>query len=72
MKDQEDIKSRVGENLKKARIKKGFSQEALARKTGVTLYTISKIEAGATIDPRVLTLEKLVKVLGVKIDDLLE
>jgi len=71
MNDQEDIKSRVGENLKKERQKKGFSQDLLAKKAGVTLYTISKIEAGATADPRILTLEKLVKTLDIKIDDLL-
>ena len=66
------MKSRVGENLKKERLSKGFSQESLAEKSGVTLHTISKIEAGATSDPRVLTLEKLVKALNIKIDDLLK
>lgn len=72
MKNKEKMRSRVGENLKTERLKKGFSQDSLAEKAGVTLHTISKIEAGATEDPRVLTLEKLVKALNIKIDDLLK
>jgi len=72
MKNKEKIKSQIGENLKIQRLKHGFSQESLADKAGVTLHTISKIEAGATSDPRVLTLEKLVKALNIKIDDLLK
>ena len=72
MKNKEKVRSRVGENLKIERLKKGFSQDSLAKKASVTLHTISKIEAGATEDPRVLTLEKLVKALNIKIDDLLK
>lgn len=72
MKNKEKIKSQIGENLKTHRLKCGFSQESLADRAGVTLHTISKIEAGATSDPRVLTLEKLVKALNIKIDDLLK
>jgi len=72
MKNKEKTKSRVGENLKIERLKKGLSQDSLAEKAGVTLHTISKIEAGATGDPRVLTLGKLVKALNIKIDDLLK
>lgn len=71
MKDKEKIKSKIGENLKKYRLKGGFSQESLAVQAGVTIHTISKIEAGATNDPRVLTLEKLVKILNVSVNDLL-
>jgi len=72
MKDEKTIKSKIGKNLKKYRLKGGFSQESLATQAGVTIHTISKIEAGATNDPRVLTLEKFVKVLDIKIDDLLK
>lgn len=72
MKNKENIKSRIGSNLKKYRLKNGLSQEDLAIKAEVTFHTISKIETGATNDPRALTLEKLVKVLNIKIDDLLK
>mgnify|MGYP002152676820 CR=1 FL=1 len=72
MKYKENIKSKIGENLKKYRLACGLSQEELAIKANVTFYTISKIETGATSDPRTLTLEKLVNVLNVKIDDLLK
>jgi transcriptional regulator with XRE-family HTH domain len=66
------MKSKIGENLKKYRLKSGLSQEELAVKASVTFHTISKIETGATNDPRALTLEKLVNVLDIKIDDLLK
>lgn len=72
MKNKENIKSRIGNNLKKYRLKSGLSQGDLAIKAEVTFHTISKIETGATNDPRALTLEKLVKVLDIKIDDLLK
>jgi len=66
------MKSKIGENLKRYRLKSGLSQEDLATKANVTFHTISKIETGATNDSRALTLEKLVKVLDIKIDDLLK
>lgn len=72
MKDKENMKSRIGNNLKKYRLRSALSQEDLAIKANVTFHTISKIETGATNDPRALTLEKLVKVLDIKIDDLLK
>jgi len=65
------MKSKIGENLKKYRLARSLSQEELAAQADVTIHTISKIEAGATNDPRVLTLEKLVNVLNIKIDNLM-
>jgi len=66
------MKSNIGKNLKKYRLFCGLSQEELAIQANVTFHTISKIETGTTNDPRALTLEKLVKVLNIKIDDLLK
>lgn len=57
-------------NLGKIRKEKGYTQEALARKADVSFHTIVKIEQGTVKNPRVETLMKLAKTLGVKIDDL--
>ena len=66
------MKSKIGETLNRSRLKSGLSQEDLATKANVTIHTISKIETWATKDSKAWTLEKLVKVLDIKIDDLLK
>jgi len=38
----------------------------------VTLHTITKIESGATLDPRIETLRKITGALNVGVDDLLK
>ena len=38
----------------------------------VTLHTITKIESGATPDPRIETLRKIAWALEIKVDDLLK
>ena len=61
----------LAENIKRYRAKKGFSQEQLAQTAGVTYSALSKIEAGYHTDPRVRTLQKIARALGVTIDDLM-
>jgi DNA-binding Xre family transcriptional regulator len=39
---------------------------------GITLHTITKIESGATPDPRIGTLRKIAGALEIKVDDLLK
>ena len=39
---------------------------------GITLHTITKIESGATPDPRIETMAKIAKGLGISIDDLMK
>jgi transcriptional regulator with XRE-family HTH domain len=58
-------------NLKKLRKKKGWSQEKLARESGISYQTLIKIEQGRIKNPRLDTLIKLAKALGVSIDKLL-
>jgi len=36
----------------------GISQDKLSKLVGVTLHTLTKIEIGATADPRIETLKK--------------
>lgn len=61
----------LGENLKQARERKGVPQAKLAKATGLSVYTISRIECGATTQPQRDTLEVLARELDVSVDDLL-
>lgn len=56
--------------LRLLRAKKGFSQEGLARVSGVSRMTISRIENGRQYEPSVQTLRKISRALGCQIADL--
>ena len=62
--------STVAKNIKKYRYKMGISQDKLSKLANITLHTITKIESGATLDPRIETVKKIADALGVGIDDL--
>jgi len=62
----------IAKNIKKYREKKGISQDKLSKLAGVTLHTITKIESGATSDPRIETVKKIADALGVSVDELLK
>jgi len=64
--------STIAKNIKKYRAKLGISQDKLSKLAGITLHTITKIESGATSDPRVETVKKIADALGVSIDDLVK
>jgi len=57
-------------NLKKLRNKKGWSQERLAREAGISYHTLIKIEQDRIKNPKLETLIKLSKALGVSLDKL--
>ncbi|HEC92651.1 MAG TPA: XRE family transcriptional regulator [Candidatus Atribacteria bacterium] len=59
-------------NLKKLRQKKGWSQEKLAREADISYNTLIKIERGRIKNPKLETLIKLAKALGVSIDELVK
>jgi len=59
-------------NLKKLRNKKSWSQERLAREAGISYQTLIKIEQSRIKNPRLETLIKIAKALGVSIDDLIK
>ena len=52
--------------------KLGISQDKLSKLAGITLHTITKIECGATPDPRIETVKKIADALGVSVDELLK
>lgn len=62
----------IAKNMKKYRGKLGISQDKLSKMAGITLHTITKIESGATPDPRIETLKKIADALGVGVDDLIK
>lgn len=64
--------SAIARNIKKYRDKLGISQDKLSKLAGVTLHTLTKIESGATPDPRIETVSKIAKGLGVGVDDLIQ
>ena len=64
-------KSELAANLKRFRTACGISQEKLAQKSGVTYSTLIKIEAGYNTNPKVQSLIRLAKALGVTVTDLL-
>jgi transcriptional regulator with XRE-family HTH domain len=68
---QKDLPN-IAKNIKKYREKLGISQDKLSKLASVTLHTLTKIEIGATPDPRIETLKKIAKGLNVSVDDLIK
>lgn len=62
--------SAIAKNMKKYRTMAGISQDKLSKLAGITLYTITKIESGATPDPRIETVKKIAKALKITLNDL--
>lgn len=65
-------RSKIGENIRRYRLKLGMSQDALSKKANLAFHTIAKIESGATPDPRIKTLKKITKGLNVSVDELIK
>jgi len=60
----------LSKRVKEYRKQKGFTQQKLAEKTGLSFNTITKIEQGIGDSPTLKTLVKLADALGVSIDEL--
>lgn len=58
-----------GKRLAEVRRAKGFTQESLAEKAGLSALTVSYIEQGRQW-PRIATMHKLAKALDVPVDQL--
>jgi transcriptional regulator with XRE-family HTH domain len=66
-----DIRKRLGDNVRRLRTEKGWSQEDYADRAGIHRTYVSDIERGAR-NPTVTVVEKLAKPLGVQTGSLLE
>lgn len=64
-------KSELSKRVRELRSRKGLSQEQLAENSGLSLRTIQRIENGET-EPRGETLKRLMNVLEVAPDDLMD
>jgi len=60
----------LSKRVKECRKKKGWTQQKLAEKAGLSFNTITKIEQGIGDSPTLKTLIKLADVLEVTIDEL--
>ena len=68
---QRDL-TNIAKNIKRYRNKLGISQDKLSKLASVTLHTLTKIEIGATPDPRIETLKKIAKALDISVNDLIK
>jgi len=60
----------LAKRIRELRIKKGLSQEKLARLADVALNTVVKIEAGESKHPTIQTMAGIAKALDISLDDL--
>lgn len=63
---------RLGTVVQQARRVRGFTQQALCQKSGLSYSTLAKIERGAIKTPSVFTVQTIARTLGVSVDELLE
>ena len=66
-----DIRKRLGSNVKRLRVEKGWSQEDYADRAGIHRTYVSDIER-ANRNPTITIVEKLAKALKVKASVLIE
>lgn len=66
-----DICKRLGQNVRRLRLEKGWSQEAFADEAGIHRTYVSDIERGAR-NPTITVVEKLALSLKVKAGSLLD
>ncbi|MDD5691968.1 MAG: helix-turn-helix transcriptional regulator [Candidatus Omnitrophica bacterium] len=60
----------LAQNIRKLRLKRGLSQEKLARLADISTVTLVKIESGAAKEPTITTVAKIAGALNVSIDEL--
>jgi len=60
----------LAENLKKLRLKKGWTQQELSHRAGLSHNSISKIEQGVSLKPEIQTMIKIADALDVSLDEL--
>lgn len=66
-----DIRKRLGDNVRRMRTDKGWSQEYYADRAGIHRTYVSDIDRGAR-NPTITLVEKLAKPFGVRAGSLLE
>lgn len=64
--------SKIGLNIKQARVTKGISQDRLSKLADLSLNTISNIESAESANPTIETLLKIAKSLNVPLEQLIK
>jgi transcriptional regulator with XRE-family HTH domain len=59
-------------NLRRHRLRKGWTQEQLAAESGVDQATISSLEVGRVKSPAFDTISRLAKALGIDAEEVVE
>ena len=62
------ILSEIGNKIKSLRKEKRISQEALAKRVGISRNTLSKLENGYIANISIVTLDRVLNVLGYQLD----
>jgi transcriptional regulator with XRE-family HTH domain len=62
------ILSELGERIKTLRKERKLSQEELAKRAGISRNTLSKLENGYIANISIVTFEKVLNILGYRID----
>ena len=60
----------IGDKVRATRKAAGISQEEVARRAGVSLNVINRLERGVILDPHFSTLRGIASALGVPVEDL--
>jgi transcriptional regulator with XRE-family HTH domain len=60
----------IKEGFRRLRLAKGMTQQDLANVADLALSVVVSLEAGRVADPRISTLQKIARALGVGVDDL--
>lgn len=68
---KKDLEETIGQKIRKLRLAKDMTQEALARKSDIPYTTLVKIESDAVKNPSIDTVTKIAAGLEITIDDLL-
>ena len=61
----------LADRIKALRNRRNLTQEQLAQKSGISVYTISRLERGERVDPSVFTVDALAQILDTTVDELL-
>lgn len=68
---KKNLEETIGQKIRKLRLAKDMTQEALARKADIPYTTLVKIESDAVKNPSIETVSRIAAGLEITIDDLL-
>ncbi|MFH1875415.1 MAG: helix-turn-helix transcriptional regulator [Candidatus Omnitrophota bacterium] len=60
----------LAKNIRRIRLRKGLSQEKLARLADIALNTLAKIESRRSKEPTIGTITKIARALDISLDEL--